>query len=190
MFLVAAPTEGLTQASLSKRESYGNLTVIGEPSLLIAFRLMHKHCSAEYASINSTVNAYLINVYLYLQRQQNVEFGGKSPNGKRYYFDITATLLLPRDPDRLGIKTPIWATTQCMVLAHELEEAFTYDHFKAIDQENEVRKQEKLLLRVGQGRMSHYKHTDAVISIGSHIERFHLSETDRWVTSVSYNPAR
>jgi hypothetical protein len=84
---------------------------------------------------------------------------------------------------------PSWATTQCVVLAHELAEAtfahvvsreFCRSHEHAIGMENLVRKalgqkqcREKQTAGNEQTDVPHTDHSDFVLRIGHHTERYH-----------------
>lgn len=125
-----------------------------------------------------------------LEEKKEIAVAGKVRGDERYYLRVRTIVEHFRqdgknvnDPNK-----PSWATTQCMVLVHEIKEAQTNSHSDGENEENKIRSKLKLPLRWGNSfYVPHEDHYDDFITIGDHIERIHfVGKDDFTIKRIEY----
>lgn len=128
---------------------------------------------------------------LYVSRTEDVGIAGlvveKTPghdDEQRFTLNPEGISKFPRSPSSA---LPPWATTQCMVLAHEVREGFNAQHPEGVDQENRMRTAMGLPTRSMNRPFRHDGHTDHVTLIGNNAEVLHFADpTTKVLRSISY----
>ena len=114
---------------------------------LLRFDQMRKECEDKYPSVMTLIYTEVSKssrkrterLPLVLGSHPGVVFAGQAGKPPKFFLDLTAIAKAAQDPGNGKSPKPPWATTRCMILAHEFWEYGVHFHAAGVGLENVIR---------------------------------------------------